>query len=74
MIDIIPQPAYPQRYSDGRLTLEGMRAILAEGGSVMYEGKILTDPSKLPPPPSNVAILIRIIGSCHSLGTVEYSR
>lgn len=38
-----------KRYDkEGHLTLEGMRAVLEEGGAVMYRGVTITDPAQLP--------------------------
>jgi hypothetical protein len=35
---------------DGRLTHEGMRMALAEGGSVLYKGEVIDNLDALPPP------------------------
>lgn len=41
------KPAAP-RYENGQLTYEGMQAVLAEGGSVLYGGKVVTSAHELP--------------------------
>jgi hypothetical protein len=45
-----PVPVHQQEgvYEDGKLTYEGMCAVIDDGGSVMYNGAVITDKANLP--------------------------
>lgn len=47
MAKTVARPGFPE-YEDHRLTLDGMKQVLAEGGTVIHQGRVLTQPSHLP--------------------------